>query len=163
MLDVETRVPELLILGGKRLAFGFAVSPGVAGNFSTATLQNPAGSANIITLHEIALSGVAQDISTGLTLLFPGSFGTASYADGRAGVGVSTVANVRFGDLAAVAPDQYRLRNQTAVLTIYSPSSGIAVIPPGTSYAVTGRGLNIGIVAGFVWTERVAEPSELIA
>jgi len=161
MIDVESRVPELLLLGGRRLAFGFANSPGVAGFVSATMLRNPTDSGNIITVHEASISGVGQDLSAGTTNNTYANAGVQEYADTRAGVGTTTVGQVLFEELLVAAPDRYRLRTNTGTQVIYRPEHGIAVLAPGTAYGISGRGLNVGIIVGFVWTERVALPSEL--
>ena len=161
MLDVETRVPELLLLAGTRLAFGFANSPGVAGFVSSTMIRNPGQSGNIITVHELSISGFGQDLSAGVTLNTLGNSGVVSYADTRVPVATTTVGQVLFAELLVAAPDRYRLRTDTGTQTIYRPPSGIAVLAPGTAYAVTGRALNSQIIVGYVWSERPALPSEL--
>jgi len=161
MIDVESRVPELLLLAGTRLAFGFANSPSVAGNFSAAMLRNPGGSGTIITLHELTFTLVTQAIAAGTTLNTLSQLGVTSFADTRAGVATPTVGQVLFDAQLVAAPDRYRLRALTGSQIVYHPPNGIAVLGPGSAFGVSGLVLNSGGTFGFKWSERATESSEL--
>ncbi len=161
MIDVEQVPAELLALIGTRMAIGSSSENALAANFQQTQLRNPADSGFIITLLEVRVwSATAQTIALGPT---QATFANASlrtltdtrfFAQTPAGQvldGVSLVLSPIFG----------RLRVDGTVESIFKPQKAVAVINPGSSFAVTCGVVNTNLVTNWNWQERVAQPSEL--
>jgi len=164
VLDVERVPPELLILGGTHMAQGRTDEVGIAANVQQAMLRNPGQSGTIITLTRITVqSSTPQDIFLGPTLNTFANANPVAFVDTRIfGAGNNPVGQVLDGIALVSAPDFYRMRSGAAsAYEVYEPQAAIAVLGPGTAYAVSGSSLNTQMSVTFDWRERPAEESEL--
>lgn len=165
VLDVE-RVPgELLLLGGTRLGVaGFPVNAGV-GDFPAAQIENPADSANIITITSVVFSAASVSnllfgtVHAQLVTALP----TASrLRDTREVFPTQPVGLLRI-DTGLGAPidsiGQVRTAG-VAVLTL-EDKNGVAILAPGERFTVGSDLADTLLTAAFFWRERPAEQSEL--
>lgn len=164
VIDVE-RVPgELLLLSGTHLCHGGAGVTGAAGELPNLILSNPAGSGNIITITQIAVSNNAIDeIRFALSEGAPGAqVNTERFREGR----LITPTTLPVGQVRTLSnPSQ--LAQQVAFVTLsnevhfISDENGVAVLAPGTNFSVGGTTVATVLTGTFWWRERAAQPSEL--
>jgi len=162
VIDVE-RVPgELLLLGGTQLAMGTIVVSPVAANFSLAMLRNPGGSKTLITVTKVLMSASATiQGNAGVTLNTFGTAGSQAIRDTRRGPADPPVGLV-LGEVSLVfGVDFFRFILTGGMNTILEDENSVAVLAPGTAFAVGALSTNTAIRASFFWRERPAEESEL--
>lgn len=162
-IDVEQTPPELLALSGTRIASGLLVlAAGGAGNFSRAQLFNPAGSNAVIRVTRIFVSSEnASNFTMGITSTeLTASTGTEATLDGRL-TGEGTIGQVQGANNAAVVtqfPYQQKIHVARGVPIDFDVGP---VLTPGTGLEIDQQTANLDMFVSFVWTERVAQPSEL--
>ena len=162
MIDVENVPAELLVLGGSRLAIGRVVLPANVGFFANAFLRNNTGSGVLGRVEQVAVwSSVAQNIVIGPTQNSSVASGNRGFLDGRVfgeGTALVTQGNNNFG---VIGSDFFRVAVDGVNTTFWTPPSAAMVISEGTALSVSAGTNNTTIQVGFVWIERVAQPSEL--
>jgi len=165
MFDVENMPGELLLLAGTRLCLGGGTLTAVAGQSSTAVLENPTGSGMLVTLERVdfatnQISTLRWGVQNGFRATSV-AIGTEDFRDVRNFAPDQPTANVRQITEVPLAngTNQSRLLPHTP-FTLDPPNS-VCVLPPGTSFEIGAATTNCGIFYGFSWRERVAEQSEL--
>ena len=162
MIDVENVPPELLALGGTRLAWQSTERPASAGNTSGSELNNPEGSGVIATVTQLA---VQTDINTIVNAgtAFTALGGTpvrGVFRDARFGGARETTLTAESVDAATVTSG-LTYRSVATVQTTFRDDNGIAVLTPGTGLRVVTNQSNVRMTVSYWWKERSAEPSEL--
>lgn len=164
VFDVEQAPAELLVLGGTQMAIGHTNENAVAAVFQNSELFNPVGSGSIITLLSIsAFGGGGITLNMGLTT---GSFTTnnpslVGFADGRLLGAALPVGQCRDETSGAVGAKDYLLLPGIYQNGIFAPPKAIAVLTPGTGWAVGSSAVNLDLIVCYTWIERPAEQSEL--
>jgi len=162
MFDVENVPAELLLLMGTRLCLGgeSLSAPGVT-LFNQAMLRNPVGSGALITLLEIQVSStVAQRYVWGPTLNTFANAEPTAFVDGRV-FGQGTVGQVLTEALLVVGPEFGTVRVQGNTPLKLAVPRGLAVLSPGTAFAISTTSADTALHLTFTWIERTAQPSEL--
>ncbi len=163
IIDVENMPAELLLLMGTRLAIGEAdLSPGGVGTFGQAMLRNPPNSGAIITILEIRTgTDQQQEMVAGPTLTTYPDAQPSAFVDTRI-FPEPTVGQV-LSDNTLLVPGStfYRFRLLSGREVVWKRSKGIAVIAPATAFSVSVTNDATNFNCSFLWTERVAQPSEL--
>lgn len=163
MIDVENVPAELLILMGSRLCMGTAAfAAGGVGNFAQVFLRNPGASGSLLRLVSVsAWSSGQTTLVLGPTQNSSTPVGNRAFVDGRIfGEGTVGIIQGRNNFLAA-GSTFFRIRLRAQVAAIWEPPTGMAVITPGTAFSVGTETDDESLEVGFLWVERVAQPSEL--
>jgi len=162
VMDVERVPAELLLLGGTQICIGTVSQVAVAAQFAQQMLRNPGGSGNIVTVTQVAIfSSVAQRARAGLTLTTFATAGTQTIRDGRRGPGGVPVGQILTDSLLVAGPLFYQYSLNGADSFVLKDENGVAVLPPGTAFAVSNGIANADMTTGWMWRERPAEESEL--
>lgn len=163
MLDVE-RVPgELLFLAGTHLGIGSVFRPGVIAENGIAQLFNPDDSGTIVTLSSCVFSTNNDQVlewEVGAVTFGP-NLGNNILRDTRTGASVLSVAELHgINQLASITGfGQLRvLAGQTVTL---NDQNGVAILFPGSGFAVGTTVNNTALYVNFFWRERPFEPSEV--
>lgn len=162
MIDVE-RVPgELLLLGGTQLCMGTTNTAGVAAQFAQSMLRNPGGSNTLITITQVVMfSSAAQTLRAGPTLnTFP-TAGIQTIRDTRRGPAGVPVGQCLSDSGGVAGPLFFRMQMNGSSPFIWNDENGLAVIAPGTAFAVSNAAANANLEVGWLWRERPAEQAEL--
>jgi len=164
VFDVEQAPAELLVLGGTRMAIGSTNTGAVAAVFQLSQLHNPVDSGTIITLQSlhlfsVAATGVVMGILEGPG--FTNDNPEKGFADGRLQGANTPVGQVRDETAAAPAPLFYRLNREQFLANIFQPPNAIAVLTPGTGWAISPNTVNQSLTVSYQWIERPAQESEL--
>jgi len=162
VLDVERVPAELLLLGGTQVCMGQVQQSATVGEFSLAMLLNPVGSGNLITVTRVVVStSSTQQCNAGITQnVFP-TAGTQTIRDGRRGPAGVPVGQVLSATSMAIGVNFFRFfspNNQNAIL---EDPNDVAVLSPGSAFALGTLGTNADLRVGFFWRERPGEESEL--
>jgi len=162
MIDVE-RVPgELLFLGGTRLGIGSVRRTGVVAENAIGQLFNPVDSGTIVTLSSCIFStNIDQLLEWEIGSVAHGaSLGNNILRDTRTGAAVLSVAELRgLNQAASLTGIGQLLVLASSPVTLQDPNS-VAVLFPGTGFAVGTTTGNSEINVTFFWRERVFERSE---
>jgi len=162
VLEVEDTTPELLALGGWRLAWANTSRLSGVGNDSTSQLFNPLGSGQIVAVTQVHISTDATtllDIEVQEGALAAGVPGL--YRDSRFGVPRNTAAlassldgGVTGGGLRVfvVIDEPFSLRDD----------NGLVVLAPGTGLNLGTVTTNMTLRVNYFWRERPAQQSELL-
>ena len=163
VLDVENLQPELYLLGGTLLAMGSSTLTAGGGLTANIGIFNPAGSGKLITVTR-AWVFISNSVSilwstnhTAFTTLVTDTISR----DTRVPLPELPVGQIREETAAAaITPNGRALvpANETFIL---SDDNGIAVLAPGTGFAIGSENFIVTLTASFMWKERVAEQSEL--
>lgn len=162
MFDVENVPLELLLLSGTRICMGVtATTAGGGAFFGIHLLRNNAGSGVIARLIGVEVLMAAGIVVAGPTQNSGTLSGQRAFVDGRVfGEGTSLVTMADNNSLVQ-GSNFFQFRTNADLQGRLFPPGGLAVISPGTSFSV-GDGLpNVAVVVSWLWTERIAEPSEL--
>ena len=162
VLELEDTTPELLALGGWRMAWQSTARQSTAGNDASSQLFNPVDSGHLVVITQLLFRvGTNSDVDIEMqdTPLAAGVPGL--YRDGRFGVPRSTVALASSLD-GGITGGGLRIFVASGPPTSLRDDNGIVVLSPGT-------GLNLGTVVqnnfftvNYFWRERLASPSELL-
>jgi len=164
MMDVENVPGELLRLMGTRIGMGGTTLAAVAAQIGKIQLFNPVGSGLLTTCTTI-VSGtdgsgdITEYFLTATPLLT--NVGNTPQRDTRDGVAVSTVTQVRSDTAAGGIPAHFNFVSVGNTPTTIQDPNGVVVLSPGTGITVAANTANRVLTVGFLWRERVAEPSEL--
>jgi len=162
VLDVERVPAELLLLGGTQLGMGQVTIEPLAANFPQAMLRNPGGSGNIITVTQVAIfSSTAQLARAGPTLTTFATAGTQVVRDTRRGPLGIPVGQVFADNLLVAGPLFWRYQLNGIDSFILKDPNDVAVLAPGSAFAVGCGTVNTNLRVSFMWRERPAEESEL--
>ncbi len=162
MIDVE-RVPgELLLLGGYVTGWGATNAAGVAAMVPQSQILNPADSGMLITVTRAIIdSSNAQQLFFGLSAtVLATATAIERSRDGRVGLAQRTVGQVRLATNAVATPVTGRIRI-VAGPVVLEDDNGLAVLPPGVAFTVSGAQQNTSLTCTYFWRERPAESSEL--
>ena len=162
VLDVE-RVPgELLLLGGTQVAMGASFTAAAVALIPGSMVRNPGGSGNLITITQVAIaSGSVQRGVAGVTLnTFP-TAGVQTIRDTRRGPAGKPVGQVLSDNALVPGPIFFRFLLDGVTTFVLKDDNGVAVLAPGTAFAVGGTTANTDLSVGWMWRERPAEESEL--
>ena len=162
VLDVE-RVPgELLILGGTQIAIGQTTTAPSAALIPGSMIRNPGGSGNLITITQVVIvSTTAQPGVAGPTLnTFP-TAGTQTIRDTRRGPAGKPVGQALSDNALVPGPIFFRFPLNGSDPFVLKDDNGVAVLVPGTAFAVGCTVANTDLQVGWMWRERPAEESEL--
>ncbi len=163
ILDVETEIGELQILGGTRICFGGATVPATAGEVPHAQLFNPVASGVIATVTSFWASGSPSNlVRWGRTQTQDGALtGSETFRDTRMPVTTNPVCQLSQLSDPAVAGGTGRINVENLFpLHITDPNS-VMVLSPGNGLEV-GLGI-VGSAFEFTvfWRERPATEAEL--
>lgn len=162
MIDVE-RVPgELLFLNGTRLGIGSVFQTQVAGQVAIGQLFNPADSGMIVTLSTCIITTTSTqrlEWEVG-NVAFGSSLGNNILRDTRSGPAVITVAEVRGANQVATLTGHGQIRVVGDRPLTLNDQNAVAVLFPGSGFAVGCTLVNTDIEVNFFWRERVFERSE---
>jgi len=162
MIDVENVPAELLLLGGTQLCMGQTRTPAVAAEFAQSMVRNPLDSNTIITITEVQVfSPAVNGARAGLTNNVFGTAGTQTIRDGRRGPAGVPVGVCLSDSLLVAGPLFYRFQLNGFDNTVLGGNNDVAVLAPGTAYAVSNGIANVDLNVGWLWRERPAEESEL--
>lgn len=161
MLDMENTPPELMILAGKKLAWGTHLRPLEVLEFSSVQLFNPADSGMVAVVTKVLISTQATAVAlvnknTPLT----DSSGTRAFRDGR-DVGTPVMQIRSESSLVVESGALITLVESNIAFDFDLQKSGLIVLTPGTGLQVQARTINFSLRANFMWYERVLESSEL--
>jgi len=162
MFDVENMPAELLLLSGTRLCMGrVIVAAGGATFFGQTLLANPANSGFLATIHDIAVvPGAGMDAVMGPTQNSLTPSGQTAFVDSRV-FGEGTVCGIQsVNNLLVTGSDFFRVR-LSAGNRIHLATPAFAVLAPGGRFMVSAGTADTAITVSYLWTERVAQPSEL--
>ena len=164
MFDVENVPAELQILGGTALAWRGTDITAAAGLVNASQLENPPGSAKLITVTKLIISVdmVAKLVLTTAAAQLANTNGLGQFLDPRAAGpgGGSAVGNTRIETGLTVNPGiTIRLLSNTTI-TIEEPK-GIVVLPPDSRLTIGTSAAQARMMVAYFWRERVAERSEL--
>lgn len=162
-LDVETNKGELQALAGTGIAWGRILAGPTVGENSRGQLFNPVGSSKIITVTTVSIRGAAADnfeLGT-LEVALASLSAVARFRDTRFGSVLVPVAQLRTDTNVGATPATFSVAAGTSPSLLLTDANDIAVLTPGFGLVVSASTANVGIRVGFVWRERVAEPSEL--
>ncbi|KKL93326.1 hypothetical protein LCGC14_1875780 [marine sediment metagenome] len=163
VLDVERLPGELLLLGGTQIVMGSSLVVAAPAVFPTVGLNNPVGSANLITITKVQLhSDTSQRLNLAVTTNILAVRGTEEIRDGR----IAPVNGTPVGqpmEETSVLPGAIRghLRITGDDPLFLEEENGIAVLPPGRMFMISGITANTSLEAGWFWRERPAQESEL--
>ena len=162
VIDVERVPSELLLLGGTQVCMGQIETPAVASNFALAMLRNPGDSKALITVTLVVVSSnTPQQANAGVTLNTFGTAGTQTIRDTRRGPAGMPVGQVLGENSVVIGPNFFRYIVGSNASTFLEDRNDIAVLAPGSAFAVGGTASNSTFRAAFFWRERPAEESEL--
>jgi len=161
MIDVENVPSELLVLSGTRLCMGtLSIAPGVA-DINQIMLRMPGGTGAIATIHSVSVfASLAQRIVLGPTQNTYANPGVEAFTDGRI-FGQGTTAQVLGEGLLVQGSTFFEIRNDSVRTDVFTPPRGFSVITPGNAFSVSCVIVNSRLTVSFLWSERVAQPSEL--
>jgi len=165
VFDLENVPPELLVLGGWRIALrGTDITAGV-GDTSASQLFNPVDSGQVIVLTHVVCSVSSNDtIRYRLdTTPLASSNGFGQFRDARAGDPITdaAVGNTRINTALAVTPQAAFRITTGQPISIEDPNS-IAVLMPGNGFTVGQTTTNNRLLVNYWWRERVLEASEFV-
>lgn len=161
MIDVENVPTELLVLSGTRMTMGFVAETAQGGTFSQAMLRVAGLTGVVATIHALGIfTPTAQSIGIGPSLNTLSTAGAEAFTDTRV-FGAPTVGKVLSERLAAAGPTFFQLEANGTDGLIFYPPKGFAVVTPGAAFSVTTLTGATAIDVSFLWSERVAQPSEL--
>jgi len=166
VFDLENVPPELLVLGGWRMAHrGTNIIAGGAQR-TASQLFNPAGSGMVMVLSTVIIAlGSGDTVHIALTNTeLSSTNGFGQFRDQRAGDAISdaAVGNTRIETPFIVTPlSSYLTAGFTSL--VLEDSRGVAVLMPGTGFTV-GHATNANqLLVSYFWRERVLEPAEFIS
>jgi len=161
-LDVEDLPAELLALAGFQLGIAGRLATSPVAQTAGHQLINPAGSGMLVmpTLMMISADKASTYfLDTSTVALASANVGLPR--DTRRGVTQLTSAQVRSGNNPAASGSAFRIALAADENFILSDQNGLAVLAPGTALTIVSVTTNITIHSGWLWRERIAEPSEL--
>jgi len=162
VIELEDAPPEILALGGWRIAWMSTERPADPVQVSTSQLFNPAGSGTIMAVTQVGLrantattlNAEIQDAQIGGTPV------RGLFRDGRFGGARETTATVASADGVAVGGG-LRWRLDTTEQHVIRDDNGIVVLTPGTGLSINTVSTNVVFTVNYFWRERAAEQSEL--
>lgn len=163
VLEVERAPIELMLFTGWRHGMGSTSNPSLALNFVVAELLNPPGSGLISVPTRVDVwSSITQNIGYALTTFVAATRGgPEEQRDARSGVSAATTSELRTGVQLTVPNISGLLgviANQTFTL---QDDNGLFVLAPGTGVIFFTTTVDTDFNTGWLWRERVAQPSEL--
>jgi len=162
MVDVENVPGELLLLGGTQICMGATIEVPAVARFPLSMVRNPGGSNALITVTQVVMhSPTSMEVNAGPTLnTFPNA-GQQTIRDTRRGPAGQPVGQALSDSSLVIGPLFHRLAVTAGEALIWSDDNGLAVLAPGTAFAVGGLVTNTELAVGWLWRERPAEQSEL--
>ena len=162
VLDLENLTPENRLPAGWSLVSMFATRTGVAAQLQGISIINPANSGTIGVVTKIVInSETAQVITMGSSLALFTPVVNSVDADTRS----SLVSNgaLRLGANANTggAENRILIEVETGIDREFEVPHALAVLAPGTQFAVVGSTVNLDLRVCFFALTRIAEPSEL--
>jgi len=163
VVDVESQLAELLLLGGTRTGFGGGTQAPVVGQAGRAQLFNPVDSNVLVTVTRVfAASGSINVIRWGLrSTAIATAIDTQLLRDTREILPAAPTAVVRSDTSATLANatgQQPVIANAPFYLT---DPNGVAVLAPGQGFEIGNGNSNTSFFFTFYWREREAIQSEL--
>ena len=164
VIEVENVPGELLALMATQLGWCSSTLAAVAAVRNHHQLFNPADSNVLIVVTTVTFSSTGNNTFDFRFSNFIGALATLAGNERRR--------DTRFGTLASMVAQQRTAQDTVSGgldqtfeslgigSTIITDANGLAVLFPGTGLTVTCQALNAGSTVGFMWRERVFEPSE---
>jgi len=165
VFDLENVPPELLVLGGWRIAHrGTDIDPGA--NLTASQLFNPANSGQVIVLTSVTI-GINVPSRVGWILsstAIASSNGFGQFRDARAGDPTSdaAVGNTRIETPLTIIPQAAVRLLADDPHTLQDPN-GVCVLMPGEGFSVGTQSNSVRLTVNYWWRERVLEPAEFIS
>ena len=162
-LDVESLPAELLFLNGTILGIGDGSAQGGVAQASAVDIFNPTGSGKLVTVTKVVANSGANNnsYSIGLAAAELGTNVTTGLRDSRLGIPAIPTARINTSTNASVAAPNVTYQVLASTTLELSDNDAVAVLAPGTGLRVVSGATNTLIEVGFLWRERIAEPSEL--
>ena len=162
VIEMESAPPEILALGGWRVAWGASERPPNVATTTRHQLFNPAGSGVIASVTQVVLrvtasgfiAGGVEDTQIGGTPV------RGLFRDGRFGGARETTLTTEHVD-AGSAASGFRVRLDANEHEAFRDDNGLVVLPPGFGFTLASDVVNQRLSVCWFWRERSAERSEL--
>ena len=162
VIQLEGGPIELLKLAGWELGIGGAQRTSPVAQSVGWQLFNPPGSGKIVIPTSAYFTiDSGSTLFWGLTDVALATATVGRQRDTREGVTARTAAINRDGDAVVVPTGAGRIFTIANSPFKFEDSDGLAVLAPGTGFTFVTANTNVTVRYGFIWRERVAEPSEL--
>jgi len=163
VIPLEGGPIELLKLAGWELGIaGLSTTSPVAQTVG-GQLFNPPNSGKLVIPTTVWFSSPnAGRVFLGVTDVALATAATGRHRDTREGLVARTTGIVRHGNAPAVPTNAARFQILADETFILEDSDGLAVLAPGTGLTIVSVVTNITLHSGWLWRERIAEPSELL-
>jgi len=162
VIQLEGGPIELYRLAGWEIGMGGASRTSGVGETVGWQLFNPAGSGKlVIPTRAYFINDKGGTLQWGVTAVALATATVGRQRDTREGVLARTVAQSRDGNDPTVPVGAIRFFMIANEAKDIGDSDGLAVLAPGTALTFVTSSTNTVVRYGFLWRERVAEPSEL--
>jgi len=164
MIEVEDTVPELLALGGWRLAWQSTERPAAVAAVTAHQLFNPVDSGVIAAVTGISLqSDVNTRVQGGINQTpLGGTPIRGAFRDSRfGGDRLTTLTTEHIDNLAVGVAVGWHIHAQALETYLLRDDNGLVVLAPGSGLVFQSTSINVRLTLSWYWRERVAEASEL--